>query len=108
MNYEIITTLNFRKEFKRLFKKYPSLKEDLDKLGDMLQESPWIGTEVFKNCYKIRFSIKSKGAGKSGGGRLITHVKIVDKCVFLLSIYDKSETATISDSRLRQLLQGLK
>ncbi|MET7256187.1 hypothetical protein KOM01_015525 [Dyadobacter fermentans] len=108
MSFEIITTLHFRNEFKRLLKKYPSLQEDVDKLGDMLQENPWMGTEVFKNCYKIRFAIKSKGAGKSGGGRLITHVKIVDKCVFLMSIYDKSETMSITDSRLKQLLQDLK
>jgi mRNA-degrading endonuclease RelE of RelBE toxin-antitoxin system len=108
MGYEVIATPHFKKEFKRLFKKYPSLREDIDKLGEQLQENPQLGTEVFKNCYKIRFAIRSKGTGKRGGGRLITHVKIVDKCVFLMTIYDKSEISTITDSDLKQLLQDLK
>ncbi|WP_342087810.1 hypothetical protein [Dyadobacter sp. OTU695] len=108
MSYEVIPTLNFEKELKKLHKKYPSLRTDLAQLVDELREKPQLGSEVYKNCYKIRFAIKSKGTGKRGGGRLITHVRIVDKCVFLISIYDKSETATITDSHLKQLLQDLK
>ncbi len=108
MNYEVIPTLNFEKELKKLHKKYPSLGTDLSRLVKELREKPQLGSEVYKNCYKIRFAIRSKGTGKSGGGRLITHVKIVDKCVFLMSIYDKSETMSITDGRLKQLLQDLK
>ena len=108
MSYEVIPTLNFEKELKKLNKKYPSLRADLSQLVKELREKPQLGSEIYKNCYKIRFAIKSKGTGKSGGGRLITHVKIVDKRVFLMSIYDKSETASITDSHLKQLLQDLK
>lgn len=108
MSYEVIPTLNFEKELKKLNKKYPSLRADLSQLVKELREKPQLGSEIYKNCYKIRFAIKSKGTGKSGGGRLITHVKIVDKRIFLMSIYDKSETASITDSHLKQLLQDLK
>lgn len=108
MSYEVIPTPNFEKELKKLNKKYPSLRTDLAQLVNELREKPQLGFEVYKSCYKIRFAIKSKGTGKSGGGRLITHVKIVDKCVFLMSIYDKSETAAITDSHLKRLLQDLK
>jgi len=49
--------------------------------------------------------ISSKGKGKSGGSRVITHIKIVANLVSLLSIYDKSEQDDISDSRLNQILK---
>ncbi len=49
-------------------------------------------------------AIASKGKGKSGGGRVITHVHIAGNRVFLLSIYDKSEKETLTDKELKELL----
>ncbi len=69
MSYSIVLTPNFEKELKSLAKKYPSLKSDLIALSQSLLAMPIQGAEIFKNCYKIRFSIKSKGRGKSGGAR---------------------------------------
>lgn len=108
MNYEIIATLHFKKEYKRLLKKYPSLSVDIEELGERLQENPRLGKEVFKNCFKIRFAITSKSKGKSGGGRLITLVKIIDKEIYLVTVYDKSETSTVTQKRLEKLLADLK
>lgn len=68
MNYEIITSENFIRELKRLAKKYPSLKQEVDDLGDSLSQNPSQGTPIGKDCYKIRLAIKSKGKGKRGGG----------------------------------------
>jgi hypothetical protein len=48
---------------------------------------------------------KVKGKGKSGGARVIIHVVVTDKTVFLLDIYDKSEQSSISDNELIQLLK---
>ncbi len=107
MSFDIIPTPNFSKELKRLAKKYPSLKEDIFKLTQNLKENPFQGNELFKSCYKIRFIIKSKGRGKSGGGRLITHIVISQNKVFLLHIYDKSEKENVSDVFLKILLQDL-
>ena len=56
------------------------------------------------NCFKIRLAISSKGRGKSGGARVITHIYIENETVFLLAIYDKSEQADISDKELKELL----
>lgn len=107
MNFEIIPTPNFEREAKALQKKYPSFKSDLTILAAVLLKDPTQGVEIYKNCYKVRFPIKSKGKGKSGGGRLITCVKIVHKKIYLLSVFDKSEKGTITDSFLRQLLNNL-
>lgn len=107
MNFEIIPTPNFEKEAKALQKKYPSFKSDLTMLAVSLLENPIQGVEVYKNCYKVRFPIKSKGKGKSGGGRLITCVKVIPEKIYLLSIFDKSEKENVTDNFLKLLLDNL-
>jgi len=85
MSYNIKTISVFEKQTKRLFKKYVSLKSELLKLIQELKENPVQGTAIGKNCYKIRVSIASKGKGKSGGARIITHIVIANETVYLLS-----------------------
>ncbi|MEZ0611082.1 hypothetical protein ACAW74_21390 [Fibrella sp. WM1] len=55
----------------------------------------------------MRLGIRSKGKGKRGGARVITCVKVVAETVYLVSIYDKSEQADISDNTLDELLAEL-
>lgn len=105
MSYKIVTISPFRKAAKKLAKKYPSLKAELSDLGDQLTENPTQGTSLGNNCYKIRLAIASKGKGKSGGARVITHVYIKDDTVFMLYIYDKSVKENISDKELTKLLE---
>ena len=108
MNYKVATIANFRKESKRLLKKFPSLKEELRVLGKELSENPNTGTPIGGHCYKIRLSIESKGKGKSGGARIITYVLVKDTSVYLLSIYDKSEHLDINDKELQRLINSIK
>ena len=98
---------SFRKAFKRLRKKYPSLPKDLQLLGENLQTNPTQGVALGMDCYKIRMSINSKNTGKSGGARIITCVKIVNETVHLLTIYDKSEEESISDKLLKLLVAAI-
>ncbi|WP_421876537.1 type II toxin-antitoxin system RelE/ParE family toxin [Marinoscillum sp.] len=91
--------------FERLLKRYPSLKNELHDLIQKLKELPDQGTPLGSDCFKIRLAIKSKGKGKSGGGRVITCFKVEKESIFLLSIFDKSEQATISDKELKELLK---
>ncbi len=105
MSYSIIALPIFRKELKRLAKKYFSLKTDLASLFETLEVNPVQGTPLGKNCYKIRLSITSKNKGKSGGARLITNYVIADETVYLLSIYDKSEKENLTENELQELLK---
>ncbi len=107
MSYKVEVTPNFAREFKPLAKKYRSLSAELANLITDLEENPEKGTPIGHNCYKIRIAIKSKGRGKSTGGRIITQVFISDQRVFLLSIYDKSNRITITDADLIRLLIDL-
>ncbi|MBK9257445.1 MAG: type II toxin-antitoxin system RelE/ParE family toxin [Saprospiraceae bacterium] len=107
MSYNIIAVPTFRKELKRLSKKYHSLKSDLTVLFESLEENPMQGTPLGQNCYKIRLAIASKGKGKSGGARLITNIVIDENTVYLLSIYEKSEKENLSDKELQELLKNV-
>jgi len=104
MAYNVITTHRFEREFKRLFKKYASLKSEYKELIEKLEGNPEMGTPLGNNLYKIRLAIASKGRGKSGGARVITYLKTEEGNVYLLSIYDKGEKETISDSDIQTIL----
>ena len=107
MSYKIISIPYFDKQLKRLAKKFPSLKIDLANLGETILENPFQGDKLIKNCYKIRLSISSKGKGKSGGARIITYVYVEGETVYLLSIYDKSERASITNDEIQALLKQI-
>ncbi|MCB0520610.1 MAG: hypothetical protein R2830_24985 [Saprospiraceae bacterium] len=112
MNVNVITTDNFKREAKRLLKKFSSLKSELDELANELESNPFLGMLIGENVYKIRLAVKSKGKGKSGGMRIITYVYVennegqIDN--YLLSIYDKSEFENISDKLLSRLVDEVK
>ena len=108
MRYKVDTIAPFRKEAKKLIKKYPSLINDLAELGRQLSIDPTSGTSLGNCCYKIRLAITSKGKGKSGGARIITHFYIAADTVFLLYIYDKSNRVNIPDSQIKELLLLIK
>ena len=78
--------------------------KEFSKLIKTLESNPTQGTALTNSCYKIRLAIASKGKGKSGGSRIITHVQLIDNTVFLLAIYDKSEQQDISDKDIKDLL----
>jgi mRNA-degrading endonuclease RelE of RelBE toxin-antitoxin system len=109
MNFKIVTLKSFDKELKRLAKKYPSMKMDYADLLDDLETNPKSGTPIGKSCYKVRLQISSKGKGKSGGARVITHllVTVQDQTLYLLKIYDKNEQESISENELVNLLKSI-
>lgn len=116
MSYNVKTISIFEKQARRLSRKYPSLKNDLFQLIKSLKENPdqacptesfRRGTALGNQCYKIRLAIKSKARGKSGGARIVTHIVVYKKIVYLLSVYDKSEKADLSPGELKQLLSEI-
>lgn len=108
MTYNVVTTTSFDKQFKRLSKKYFSIRSELADLAEKLSTNPDLGISLGRDCYKIRLSIASKGKGKSGGARVITNFAISDGNIILLSIYDKSEQTDITEKELLLLLDRLK
>ena len=76
-------------------------------MNDTLSNKPETGKPLGNDTYKIRLAIKSKGKGKSGGGRVITYVVNDNKEVYLLTIYDKSEFENVDDKTLKNIIQSL-
>lgn len=70
-------------------------------------QNPKEGTPIGNDSYKIRMSIESKGKGKSGGARVISHFYVTNSTVYLLSIYDKSEQESISDKEIKGMIKEL-
>ena len=108
MNCKITATPDFARELKQLAKRYPSMKEDYRKFLDALYEDPTMGTELGGHLRKVRLSIASKGKGKSGGARVITHTVLVEidgADITLVTIYDKSDQANITDKELKNLMK---
>lgn len=105
MSFRIFATSEFEKEIKKLAKKYPSLKKDYSFLLESLHQNPIQGVSLGNNIYKVRLLISSKSTGKSGGARVITFVRIVNQELVLISIYDKSERATITDKEIKERLK---
>lgn len=107
MSYNVIATPRFKRDIKKLSKRYSSIKKEYEQLLKDLEKEPAQGTPLGNNCFKIRIAIASKGKGKSGGARVITHAVLIESTVFLLTIYDKSDRENISDKELDELLGQL-
>lgn len=118
MSYRIIAVPSFSRDAKRLSKKYVSLKGELQTLQSELLQNPRLGTLIRENTYKIRLAVKSKGKGKSGGLRIITHVFEIEIevaenekeqriTIVLVAIYDKSEMENLPDKELRELIEDI-
>ena len=107
MKYNVFSIPPFDRQLKRLARKFHSLKTEYAILVEELERNPQKGTPMGNNCFKIRMAIASKGHGKSGGARVITHIYIENETVFLLAIYDKSEQTDISDRELKELLMEI-
>ncbi len=107
MNFSVIPSDKFKREAKRLIKKFPSLKQELYELSAILEKQPETGTSLGNDTYKIRLAIKSKRKGKSGGARIITYVVTDNKEIFLLTIYDKSEFENVDDKTIKAIIDSL-
>jgi hypothetical protein len=111
MSYTFTPTIQFKKSFKRLSKKYPSISADYKNFEKEFSENPDIGTDLGGGYRKIRMAIKSKSSGKSGGARIITYdfcIKKPDKdgVILLADIYDKSEVETLKANNYKHIVES--
>jgi len=108
MRVEIVLGDEFKRQFKRLAKKYPSLKDDFITFKKELSDEPLQGTDLGGGTRKVRMAIASKGKGKSGGARIITFNVIQHEDNFieitLLTIYDKGEISNVTDKFIKWLV----
>ena len=107
MNFKVVLHENFIRELKPLAKKFPSIKADIQKIVDEIEKELTLAADLGQGFKKIRLSIKSKGRGSSGGGRIITYETIVELAqtnVLFASIYNKTDHDTIDIDVLKKNL----
>jgi hypothetical protein len=108
MEHRFIPTPTFEKSYKRMKKKYLSLKSDLEVFKQEYNENPSLGSDLGGGFRKIRLAIKSKNSGKRGGARIITYdmcIKTEGNVVILVEMYDKSKISTLSDNEYEAALE---
>jgi mRNA-degrading endonuclease RelE of RelBE toxin-antitoxin system len=107
VSYSVVPSERFKREVRRLIKKYSSLATELAELEDILSKEPKSGTSLGFGLYKIRLGIRSKGRGKRGGGRVITYFVDEDDTIYLVTIYDKGRIDTLPTNVLREYVQEM-
>ena len=110
-------TRSFTRQAKPLLKKFSSLKKELSQLEYALIDHPKLGKPLGHDSFKIRIAVQSKGKGKSGGLRVISHIDtevigVIEEIeevtyVNLIAIFDKSDTGTISEKELIDLINRI-
>ena len=110
MNANIRVGDEFKRQFKRLAKKYRSLLTDFEAFVQALEDNPQQGVDLGHGVRKVRMPITSKSKGKSGGARIITYNELVAVDfveITLLTIYDKNEMDNVSDDYIKSLIPQL-
>lgn len=110
MTNNIFVSDAFKREAKRLVKKYATLQESINNLIVTTADNPFAGDAYGDGIFKIRLADKSKGRGKSGGFRVMYyHINKTENeiDILMMSIYDKSEKATIKKSEAIKKLKEI-
>lgn len=110
MSYQIKPTCAFVQAAKRLQRKYPRIRQDLERLQHILADDPWRGVAVpgfAHHVWKIRLASSDMQSGKRSGYRVIYALNREAQVVYLLTMYAKSDQSDITAEQIRQLLSEL-
>jgi len=100
------TTNLFDKQSKKLAKKYKNLKNDLQLFVSNFEQIHQQSTTIKKNLYKTRLANSNKAKGKRAGYRIYYYIKLEDS-IYLLTIYDKSDTEMIDEKLLIDTVENI-
>ncbi len=97
----------FVKDLKRLKKKYPHIRGDIDDLIESLQSGEMPGDQIQATgytAYKVRLRSSDLNKGKSSGYRVIYYIQTLTE-VALITIYVKSERVDLSAEIIKQFIE---
>ena len=100
-------SIEFKKNIKKLEKKYRSIEEDLEPLIQQLESGETPGDRISGNkypVYKVRVKNSDNKKGQSSGYRVIYYTITTD-AILLTTIYSKSERANISNREIEDLIE---
>lgn len=96
---QILFSEHFKKQLKKLKKKYPHVKDDLLNYLKKFDHNNEIS--IGRSIYKVRIASQDMNKGKSGGFRSYLYVYLKKDLLLPLCIYPKSETGSITENELK-------
>lgn len=99
----------FKRDLKRLFKKYRQVRQDVDRFVQRLLDGEIPGNQVQGTgytVYKARLRSSDMTRGKSGGYRVIYYLKTTERVV-LITIYAKTDQADIRPEDIRRMIEDM-
>jgi len=97
-------------DIKKLSKKYKNISSDLDSFIKKIKHNQSVRSDRLQGfslpIYKTRLKNSSISKGKSGGFRVIYHLKINDT-LYILTIYSKSNMTDIDRKQIAYNLKKL-
>ena len=104
LNLSVLKTDYFNKIVKNLSKRYRNIEYDIDYFIDNIESIEYLGTAIGKHIYKTRIKNSDNKKGKSGGYRIISYLRLVDKELTLIYIYSKSDYDNIDEKLIDKLV----
>ena len=103
---EIRVTPDFKKQLRKLEKRYRKIKSDLEPILMQIQMGEIVGDRlqgIDAEVFKVRVRNSDTNRGKSGGYRVIYCLKLPE-CVVLLDIYSKSDRDDIEVNIIQDII----
>jgi mRNA-degrading endonuclease RelE of RelBE toxin-antitoxin system len=103
---EIRFTPDFRKQLRKLEKRYRKIKSDLEPILIQIQMGEIIGDRLQgldAEVFKVRVRNSDTNRGKSGGYRVIYWLKLPESVV-LLDIYSKSDRDDVEVNTIQDII----
>jgi mRNA-degrading endonuclease RelE of RelBE toxin-antitoxin system len=105
---EIRLTPDFKRQVRKLAKKYRQIKSDLQPILTQMQMGEIIGDRfvgIDAEVFKVRVRNSDTNRGKSSGYRVIYWLKLPE-CIVLVDIYSKSEQNNIEINAIKRTIAG--
>lgn len=103
---EIRVTPDFKKQLRKLEKRYRKIKSDLEPILMQIQMGEIVGDRlqgIDAEVLKVRVRNSDTNRGKSGGYRVIYCLKLPE-CVVLLDIYSKSDRDDVEVNIIQDII----
>lgn len=106
MSIKLVFADRFKRDIRRLSKRYRSIRIDLQPLIAKLETGELPGDQVSDIDYivfKVRVKNSNIQKGKSSGYRVIYYLQTSDQ-IILITVYSKSDQSNIDASEVREII----
>jgi mRNA-degrading endonuclease RelE of RelBE toxin-antitoxin system len=103
----VTETEKFRKDVKKLLKRYNSARKDVELLIKQLEAGEIPGDRIVGNkypVYKVRLTNTDTRKGKSSGYRVVYYT-MTPEAILLTTIYSKSDRENISNKEVEDIIE---